>query len=316
MYVLKEEPQDFIVKEKLKYTLSEQGNYVLYLLKKTNRDTMNLFQHLAHTLHIKEKEIGYCGIKDKHAVTEQYITLPKDHRVLPDIDHCSLEYIGAVDNSLHFGDLQGNAFEITIRNLDTEQELSINNVPNYFGEQRFSTQNAKLGKSLVNGDFPQVLELLKNDKQYAEKIEEQLAKEPTNKLKAIQVVPRNVLKFYIHAYQSFLWNIVANQLAIQKARQQEVPLIGFGSELGEVEDHYEDLMADEGITQRDFIMRQYPELSSEGSSRSLYMDVSDFSCAYADDERHHGKKKCIAKFTLGKGSYATVLIAHWFAKKI
>lgn len=314
MYTLKQQPEDFIVREQLSYTLSENGNYTLYLLKKINRESMSLFAHLARELHSKLKDIGYCGIKDKHAITEQYITLPTSYKKrLPPLDNCVLTLLGHVDEPLHLGDLDGNSFEIVIRNLDTKKKLSVEKVPNYFGEQRFSTQNAAIGKALITNNFDQALTLLKNDNQYGEQIIHQLEKEPTNILKAIQVVPRNVLKFYVHAYQSLLWNKAASRIIQTNPEQRTLPVLGFASELdNEFEEVYEGIMDNEEITQRSFIIRQYPELSSEGSIRDLYLSVSDFSYHYADDDLQSGKKKCIAKFTLGKGNYATTLIAHWF----
>ena len=60
-------------------------------------------------------------------------------------------------------------------------------------------------------------------------------------------------------------------------------------------------MNKEKITQRDFIIRAMPELSSEGIIRDTYMDLKDFSAEIEED-------KAILRFKLGKGSYATVFI--------
>src|SRR3989338_8877930 len=82
-------PEDFIVKEVIdnkflrkfsrgKKGVQEQGTYFLYLLKKENMTTKLALQKIAREFRIKESEIGYAGLKDKFAVTEQYITLKRN----------------------------------------------------------------------------------------------------------------------------------------------------------------------------------------------------------------------------------------------
>ena len=59
-------------------------------------------------------------------------------------DNISLEYYGSGDSFLALGNLKGNAFEITIRNIDSLPESKTQYV-NYYGEQRFSRNNHDIG---------------------------------------------------------------------------------------------------------------------------------------------------------------------------
>ena len=130
---------------------------------------------------------------------------------------------------------------------------------------------------------------------------------PTEPLKAIQELPRHTLMLYIHSYQSFLWNSVV--LAGCTGR---VPLLGFGTEFDEykkkIEEEYARIMQQEGITQRDFIIKQLQNISPEGDERESHITVQVSYDAAEDDELHSGKKKQTVKFSLPKGSYATVVV--------
>jgi len=67
------------------------------------------------------------------------------------------------------------------------------------------------------------------------------------------------------------------------------------------------------ITTRSFVIREIPELSSEGVMRNAFVEVSNLSISdFDDDELNEGKKKCTVKFSLPKGSYATIVVKSMF----
>ena len=73
------------------------------------------------------------------------------------------------------------------------------------------------------------------------------------------------------------------------------------------------IIDEEKIAERDFIIRQIPELSSEGDQRAAFVKVNDFKMVKKEkDELNKSKLKLKVKFSLPKGSYATVFIVLSF----
>ena len=71
----------------------------------------------------------------------------------------------------------------------------------------------------------------------------------------------------------------------------------------------------ENIDQRDFIIKQIPELSSFGTQRDFIAKVIDFSCTESEeDEFNKNKFKVKISFELSKGSYATIVVKKMFAQ--
>ena len=75
MYKIKQIPEDFVVKERIKLRFDEKGQYSYFLLKKRNYTTERAVSMVAEKLRVKRKYINYAGNKDKKAVTEQVISV-------------------------------------------------------------------------------------------------------------------------------------------------------------------------------------------------------------------------------------------------
>ena len=327
MYELKHKAEDFVVKEILDIDSlrNEVGEYSLFVLRKRYIDTISAISKISSHFKIDRKKIGYCGIKDKVAITEQYISIPsylKDRILSSKVnEEINLEYLFDISEPLNIGKNKGNYFEIIVRNLDsccTDQKLNnldYSRIPNYFGDQRFSTKNVDIGRYIVKKEFSKALDIIKEDKVHGESIKQSLEKNPKDLIGALKKVPKDILIFYVHSYQSYLWNLAVKKLISQdrEMHQKNIPILGFSSELDEpIEKIYDEIMSQEGITLRDFIIREVSFLSMEGSARDLFMDVYEFSYEFIEDEEFKNKKKCLLKFKLGKGSYATELVKYIF----
>ncbi len=281
---LKQIPEDFIVKEIINLKL-EPGKYLYYKLTKKNWNTLDIIKELSSRL--KTKDIGFAGNKDRNALTTQYISTPK--KIDFKIKDTEFEFLGTGKDRIYLGSLEGNEFIITIRDL--EKKLSApKEMINYFGEQRFSTKNALVGRLLIKKQFKEASSELN------------LTSENNDFVKSLRSLGLKELRFYIHAYQSELWNKLA-----EKSKKKILPLIGF---LTEGKD-YDSILKQEGITKKDFILRSIPELSSEGSERERVIKIKKFkTLEFTDDELNADKYKQIISFTLPKGSYATVVIKN------
>ncbi len=331
MYKIKQAPEDFIVKEISDITFGNTGKYTYFILKKKNYNTIKAIETIASYLRISQKNIGFAGNKDKNAVTEQFISIKNGKK---DFDKVSLKdiwlkYVGKGDEEIYLGGLKGNEFDITIRNLEDKEIKKIENkaknsqifMPNYFGTQRFSKNNHLVGKAITNRDFKKAVELvLEINSEQNERIEEHLQKQKNDFIAALKIIPFKMLKLYVHSYQSFLFNkaleeyISVNACGNKTNYDEKIPIVGFSTELKELKNKQikqiiKKLMEEEKITERDFIIRAIPDLSSEGSERNAFIKINDFKIIKAEkDELNEGKKKVAVSFSLPKGCYATVLI--------
>lgn len=162
---LKKAREDFIVEEINDFEIKKSGDYKLYQLKKIGVETISLISELERKNNISRKFIGIAGIKDKHAITYQYLTIPTKYEFkATEGQGYSIKFLGFVDKQIETGDLMRNKFTLTIRDLDTKHLENIdekikfvkeNGVPNYFDSQRFgSTINGIfIAKFLIKEDY-------------------------------------------------------------------------------------------------------------------------------------------------------------------
>ncbi|MCB9362241.1 tRNA pseudouridine(13) synthase TruD [Candidatus Woesearchaeota archaeon] len=301
MYQIKQSPEEFIVVEKNDIIPKESGRYNVCRLTKKDMNTMDAIRDIAKRLHIPEKRIGFAGTKDKIAKTEQYITIDAKHNTSIISDKYNVESLGYLDEPLTLGMLQGNSFKILIRNLE-QAPVFIDEVPNLFGEQRFSENNAVIGKMLIKGRYEEAVQELEAQNANLGSKE--------NPMQRIQSMSRRDLRLFIHSYQSLIWNTSVHRMLQKGIRKEEIPLVGFGTRLHDYP-IVKEILNEQQITERDFINRQIPFLSSEGDMRRMFLTIKDLSIGQLqEDDINQGKKKCEISFTLSKGSYATVVISY------
>ncbi|MBS3169687.1 tRNA pseudouridine(13) synthase TruD [Candidatus Woesearchaeota archaeon] len=339
-YIIKHLPEDFIVKEISRITPQKQGRYCYVLLRKRQRNTLDVVQEIARQLHTKEKQIGFAGSKDRQGITEQVISLAgtgKDKIAALNLRNAECVILGYGNTPITLGDLQGNAFEIVVRDLQEDMEKeNLGFSPfleNYFDEQRFSTQNVAVGKALIQKDFAGAVRLISNTVGLAH-----LDDHPADFVGALKKVPSRLLRMYVHALQSALWNRTAaaylqrkgileksidysqGKLVFVKDTQRllgiNIPLVGFGelpTDDDEIKEIITRLLTEEKIEQNNFVIKQIPELTVEGELRQLIVPIGNIEIgSIEDDEIFFGKKKMKVCFTLPKGSYATMVVKKWF----
>lgn len=200
--LLKAECADFVVKEQLGYDMSGDGEFVAVKVRKTDCNTLFVGEQLAKFAGISARNMSYAGLKDRKAVTEQWFSLQMPGQPTPDFSQFSLEGVEILDVTRHqrkirIGSLQGNHFEIFLRNAEETDELKVrldflakNGFPNYFTEQRFGRDGNNLTQALrwANGE--------------------------------INVKDRNKRSFYLSATRSEIFNlIVAKRIELGLAQQ-------------------------------------------------------------------------------------------------
>ena len=335
MYRIKQVPEDFLVSEESAIKPGKQGRYAYFRLWKREYTTQRAAEHIADFLRLPVKDIGFAGAKDKEAITEQAISVRNGSSKLVEhfkSDDIRLTFLGYGDSPISLGDLKGNRFEIIIRNLERAPEKA-GFIINYFDDQRYSTNNAQIGELFLRGKFENACRLMDE-----EPVNGFLEMEPKNFVGALHTIPFRTLQLYIHAYQSLLFNQAVSEylhckykpgelvkvpythgeLVFPEKRPKDMrfPLIGFSAEYPEkdIEMIYARLLKKDGLEERNFIIRAFPELSSEGNSRDLVVEPQDLKIGrLEDDDLNMGKKKCEVSFSLPKGSYATMVIKRMMA---
>ncbi len=178
---------DFIVTElPLWDEPQDKGNYFIAKVQKQDLSTLELLDILEEELQCFS--IGYAGLKDKHATTTQYISLPlKFSKSFEKLRHPRIKILESfrAKEKLNIGDLKGNNFFIRLHDVSPESARNIEEVlneiqrfgmPNYFGYQRFGkdSNNFEKARDVAQG------ELIMKDKK--------------------------IHRIMLHAYQSYLFN--------------------------------------------------------------------------------------------------------------
>lgn len=159
--VLKSQPEDFVVEEIPAYQPCGDGEHLFLWIEKTNVPADELGRHLATALGITPRDLGIAGLKDTHAVTRQFVSVPR--RIENRLNAIDTEGIRLLDakphqNKLRTGHLRGNRFQVLVREcghstaaLAIAERLRQTGVPNYYGSQRFGNKNStlKLGLKLL-----------------------------------------------------------------------------------------------------------------------------------------------------------------------
>ncbi len=305
MYVIKQVPEDFAVTEVSAVKLKDRGKFVYFRLWKRNYNTLDALNRVADALGVSSAALSCAGNKDRIAVTAQTCSLKgvsRDRLERLQLKDIEVTFLGYGDEPVHLGELEGNKFRITVRNLDSLPKFSAR-FRNLFGEQRFSEHNAEIGRAIVKRDFERAARLLgdmdSSLKGYFER---------RDWIGALRRVPRKILILFVHAYQSHLWNIVA-----EKAENGVLPVVGFGTVV--IDEITKSVLAEEGVSPSDFVVRELPEVSAEGSEREVWAEAKDLKVGGLElDEFFDGKKKVVLEFFLPKGSYATEFIRQSFGQ--
>lgn len=149
------QPEDFRVEEQLGFLPCGEGEHIYLHVRKRNQNTQWLAGQIAQFCGVRSLDVGYCGMKDRHAITSQWFSvyLPKGPAV--DWSRFRLEGVEILSASRHGHKLkpgahQANHFAIRLRDVTDAESLASRlekipqGVPNYFGEQRFGIKGGNL----------------------------------------------------------------------------------------------------------------------------------------------------------------------------
>lgn len=143
-------PEDFLVDEVLPFVPDGEGDHALIKVSKKGCNTDWVARQLLRHAGVRSQDVGYAGLKDRHAVATQWFSVDLSRQPEPDwreleSDELKILEVHRHRRKLRRGVLRGNQFRLTLRNIEGDEEqlekklhiIRKSGVPNYFGEQRF-----------------------------------------------------------------------------------------------------------------------------------------------------------------------------------
>jgi tRNA pseudouridine13 synthase len=348
-----------VLSKKVIDSISEEGNYAVYKLKKSGIDTTHSLSNIFKKYGIRLKSLG---LKDASAITEQFVCSEQKTKSIDGISEkkYSLKKIGFVKKPLSKKDMIGNRFQIKITDIinDLGKFDEYEKILNFYGYQRFGSKRAVthlIGKALLQNDYPRAISLLltftskydsKENSQLREKLSDKsnyskiLEKIPfqmdlerivvtemikdDNPKTALRAIPLAIRRFYVQAYQSFLFNLtlsaafndgenlfspqegdvcydkngILGKFSNDPSQRLSIPFIGysyykktrFNYQISKVLEHEE-------IRPKDFFIKDMQEVSNEGGFRNSSIQCDDVNV-----------NQDIIAFTLSRGSFATMVL--------
>ncbi len=357
------EPEDFqvteLISKKVESSINDQNGYAVYKLKKKRIDTNHALSGIFRQTGLRLKSLG---LKDASAVTEQFVCSGHTGKAIENFssDKYSLEHLGYVKKPLSKKDMIGNHFKLKIsecqNNLESFTEYE--KILNFYGYQRFGSKRPVthlIGKAILQMDFSKAVDLIlsftssydskenteirqklsdkANYQQYFDQvpvqmdIERMVLKEMIEHgepIRAIRVIPISLRRFYIQAYQSFIFNQSLSAAFLDgedlfeaqsgdvcfdyngiigkyvKGMDQNLalPFVGYSYyKKTRFDFQISKILEQEEILPKDFFIKEMQEASSEGGFRQTAIHCSNYS---AHDN--------VVEFSLSRGSFATILL--------
>jgi tRNA pseudouridine13 synthase len=168
---LKCQPEDFCVQELPLVSAAGAGRYTFYKLTKRDLGTLEAIELICRRWNLAGRRVSYGGLKDRHALTMQYLTIFDGPSVSIDNPAFSLEHLGRLDHPYQPAHFRGNRFDVVIRDLsadaarralDAVRSIEADGLPNYFDDQRFGSVGYSgqfIAHAWLTGDAERALEL-------------------------------------------------------------------------------------------------------------------------------------------------------------
>ena len=360
---IRAEPEDFqvteLISEKAKKSITDQSGYAVYKLKKKKIDTNHALSGIFRSKGIKLKSLG---LKDASAVTEQFVCSGNAGKAAANFssDKYSLEHLGYVKKPMSKKDMVGNHFKLKISDCQNNLEsfTEHDKILNFYGYQRFGSKRPVthlVGKAILQQDFGKAVDLIlsftspydseenteirqklsdkANYRQYFDQVPLQMDIERIvlkemiehgEPIRAVRAIPVSLRRFYVQAYQSFIFNQSLSAAFLDgenlfeaqsgdvcfdhngiigkhvKGMDQNLalPFVGYSYyKKTRFDFQITKILEQEEVSPKDFFIKEMQEASSEGGFRQAAIHCSDYSA-----------RGNVVEFSLSRGSFATILL--------
>jgi tRNA pseudouridine13 synthase len=166
---LKRLPEDFQVDEVTEFARADSGEFALYRLTKRGLGTPEAVDAVVERWKLSGKQVSFGGLKDRHAVTTQFVTIHRGPRRGLRQTNLELEYLGQSQQAFGPADFIGNRFRIVMRSMSATEiaaaetalaEVKRDGLPNYFDDQRFGSLGDSgefVARAWIAGDYERAL---------------------------------------------------------------------------------------------------------------------------------------------------------------
>ena len=317
-------PEDFLVNELPRERRSDEGPQIRFRVEKRGLTTEEVLFRIAQILGIDKEAIGCAGLKDKQAVTTQYLSVPRAHASslsgLAEEGFKVLEVCGH-GPKLKRGEIEGNSFSILLRGVDPSAQqgvcdalsyLESHGVPNAYGAQRFGHQWStwEMGKSLLEKGEEALANLPRQQKRFMRRLALNAVQSSLFNAWLIDRQADNLLQTLIHGDVIWVERLGTAQLVLDPEAEQKrleagkVSLTGpmFGIKMraavGKASPREKAILAKSGFT-----LEQFAAFSkvAPGSRRPALIYPTQVS----SEIEAEGLR---VAFTLPSGAYATVVL--------
>ena len=313
---LKQSPADFRVAEQIDFPLTGHGEHLWCYVEKTGLNTAWLKREWARLTDCPPKDIAHSGLKDRHAITRQWLSLPAKYSAqLPDSgDGWQILERQQNERKLRVGAHRYNQFAITLRDIDADRAhieaaltaLTRDGFPNHFGDQRFGhTNRDKAQRWVERGQLPkkhderaQVLSTLRADA-YNAQLDARLAA-------ATLHTPQPGDRAMLAGSNSHFTIEAVDDALLARLASGDIALGGWlpGKEKAPLPPAVTAWLASADAAQQAAV--RYLEKYADGGWRALTVRPRDLQHHWPDAHTLH------LAFTLPRGSYATALLASLF----
>jgi tRNA pseudouridine13 synthase len=314
---IKTQPEDFEVEEVPAYQPSGSGEFLYLWLEKRDMGAQYFVRQVARRLALAPQEVGTAGLKDRHAVTRQMVSVPVSaESQLPQLEGDGIRVLSVSKhgNKLKPGHLHGNRFRILIRGTEPDaanrlppllERLRRDGLPNFYGTQRFGRdgETSRLGFDLLRGSNTRLNPFLR-------KLALSAAQSALFNLylsrRLTDGLMRRVLVGDVMAKWPFGGMFVARDMAVEQERFERRETVPAGPMFGRKTYPAEDEAA----------RREASVLSDSGLSASSFQGFGKLmqgtrrhNLIYIEDLRAETEAEGVrCTFTLPAGCYATVLL--------
>lgn len=359
---IKASPEDFDVSEIIsagaESSIKEDGPYPVYSLAKKNIDTNHA---LSDILKKTRTRLYSMGLKDANATTTQYVYSKNKTAGIAGFQSSryALRRLGYTQEPLSKKHMIANRF--TIKISDNDSDFSgfdgYQGILNYYGYQRFGSTRPVthlIGKALVQKRYSDAIDyILSHTSRYDSAENTQIRSEMADPsrykevypripprmdlertivgelvngadaLHAIRKLPVQMRRFYVQAYQSYLFNLtlsgayeygedlfapkdgdvcydagaILGKYTKGSDQRLAIPVVGYAYYKKTRFDYYiSKIIREQGITPADFYIKDLQEASNEGGFRNASIGVRDFEASRD------------VRFTLSRGCFATILM--------
>jgi len=313
---LKTKPADFIVREQLAFDPEGEGEHVFLQIEKCGENTEFVARLLARFAGVRQRDVSFAGLKDRHAITTQWFSVWLPGKQDPDWQQLEVETIKILQVKRHArklkrGVLSGNEFEILIRDWQGDkdpierqlQQIKEHGFANYFGEQRFGRQGQNINKALALFEGTKV-------KREQRSIYLSAARSYLfNQLLAKRIVDGTWNQaltgdvFIFDKSNSYFKAEQTDDLVLARLKTSEIHPTGMMFGKGKSEVSGQTLKLESTIINENQALAEgLIKFDLDSTRRALRVRVNDLQWEFQDDSN------LLLKFSLPSGSYATALI--------